>query len=105
MRSEPISGRCLFISNAFAKQTSLGYLCHQFALRSVTSDCALSVAIVEQQRRLSPPSFLAALHKMSDLCPVYAPFFGAMVSAYKEPFWQPMLKRAIGLHFCDRVHL
>lgn len=42
---------------------------------------------------------------MSDLCPVYAPFFGAMVSFYYE-YGSPDLNLSTsGLYLCHRVYV
>ena len=45
---------------------------------------------------------------MSDLCPVYAPFFGAMVSAGDTGLCRAVpdsTGRTTGLHQCHRLHL
>ena len=42
---------------------------------------------------------------MSDLCPVYAPFFGAMVGFYYEHGSPDLNRSASGLYLCHRVYV
>ena len=59
---------------------------------------ALTRASLEAPRRA-----LRSSKEMSDLCPVYAPFFGAMVGT--QLLCVSKLKQVIGLHLYDHVHL
>ena len=64
----------LFISNAFAKQI-------QFGLPQLYSPLGdVRVAVLRSNCSTATSAFVSRGSKeMSDLCPVYAPFFGAMV--------------------------